>query len=53
MCGDRRLVGEDIGNQTVQELPCLCHAKEFELPFEGSMEVLRILKSGIHMSNVI
>lgn len=44
MCGDRRLVGEDIGNPAVQELPCLCHAKEFELPFEDSMEVLKILK---------
>ena len=48
MCGDRRLVGEDIGNPALchgnPELPCLCHAKEFELPFEDSMEVLKVLK---------
>lgn len=41
MCGDRRLVGEDISNRAVHELPCLCHAKEFELPFEESTETLK------------
>lgn len=53
MCGGRRLVGEDIRNRAVYQLPCLCHAQEFVLPFEDSREVLKILKQGINMINVI
>lgn len=42
-----------ISNRAVHQLPCLCYAKEVELLFEDSREVLKILKQGNNMINVI
>lgn len=49
MCGGRR----HISNRAVHQLPCWCRAKEVELLFEDSREVLKILKQGKNLINVI